>query len=53
MGSPTADLSLLETARAEATAALAEAPALEREWAGVRRAMEERWASRLGLAHVG
>ena len=53
LGDLTADLSLLEKARAEATAILAEVPALDGEWAGVRRAMEERWAARLGLAQVG
>ena len=53
LGDLTADLRLLEKARAEATAILAEVPALDGEWAGVRRAMEERWAARLGLAQVG
>jgi ATP-dependent DNA helicase RecG len=47
------DLSLLEAARAEAAAVLAERPALDGPWAGVRAAMEERWAARLGLARVG
>jgi len=47
------DLSLLEAARAEAAALLAEHPALDGPWDGVRRAMEERWAARLGLARVG
>jgi ATP-dependent DNA helicase RecG len=53
LGDLTADLRLLERARAEAMAALAEAPALDGAWAAVRAAMEERWAGRLGLAHVG
>jgi hypothetical protein len=33
--------------------ALEQAPALDGVWAAVRAAMEERWASRLGLAQVG
>lgn len=53
LGDVATDLSLLETARAEATAILAEVPALDGAWAGVRRAMEERWVTRLGLAHIG
>jgi ATP-dependent DNA helicase RecG len=53
LGDLTTDLRLLQTARAEALAALAEAPALDGAWAPVRAAVEERWASHLGLAHVG
>jgi len=53
LGDLTADLRLLETARAEAMGALAEAPALDGVWEAVRAAMEERWAARLGLAQVG
>ncbi len=53
LGDLTADLSLLETARAEAMAALGETPALDGMWAPVRAVMEERWAARLGLAQVG
>jgi len=53
LGDLTADLSLLEAARTEATAVLAEAPTLDGPWAAVRSAMEERWADRLGLARVG
>jgi ATP-dependent DNA helicase RecG len=53
LGDLAADLRLLEAARAEAAAVLAEAPALEGAWAAVRAAMEERWAARLGLAQVG
>jgi ATP-dependent DNA helicase RecG len=52
-GDLAADLTLLETARAEAKAALAENPALDGGWAAIQTAMEERWASRLALAHVG
>ncbi len=53
LGDLTADLSLLETARAEARAALAEAPALDGAWIAVRKAMEKRWAACLGLGQVG
>jgi ATP-dependent DNA helicase RecG len=53
LGDLTADLSLLEAARTEAMAVLAEAPMLDGPWASVRSAMEERWAGRLGLAQVG
>jgi len=53
LGDLTADLGLLEAARAEAMAVLAEAPMLDGAWASVRSAMEERWAGRLGLARVG
>ena len=53
LGDLTADLSLLESARAEARAALAEAPALDGAWIAVRKAMEKRWAARLVLGHVG
>jgi len=53
LGDLATDLRLLEIARAEATAALTESPALDGVWAGVRAAMEGRWASRLGLAQVG
>ena len=53
LGDLTADPSLLESARAEARAALAEAPALDGAWNAVRKAMEKRWAARLGLGHVG
>jgi ATP-dependent DNA helicase RecG len=53
LGSLAADLGLLEAARFEASTTLAQAPALDGEWAGVRSAMEERWASRLGLAQIG
>lgn len=53
LGDLASDLRLLEAARAEALYALAEAPALDGPWAAARAAMEERWASRLGLARVG
>lgn len=53
LGDLTTDLRLLEMTRAEATAALAEAPALDGVWAEVRAAMAERWGARLGLAQVG
>jgi ATP-dependent DNA helicase RecG len=53
LGDLATDLRLLEAARAEAMAALAEAPALGGGWAQVRAAMEERWAARLGLGQVG
>jgi len=53
LGDLTADLILLEAARTEAMAALAEAPMLDGPWASVRSAMEERWADRLGLGQVG
>ena len=53
LGDLATDLRLLEAARIEATSALAEAPALDGRWVGIRTLMEERWASRLGLAQVG
>ncbi len=53
LGDLVADLRLLEAARTEAMATLAEAPALDGPWMEVRTAMEERWAARLGLAQVG
>lgn len=53
LGDLTADLRILEAARAEAVAALEKTPALDGEWEPVRAAMEARWASRLGLAQVG
>src|SRR5574341_1158874 len=53
LGDLVADLSLLEAARTEAMANLAEAPARDGSWTEVRTAMEERWAARLGLAQVG
>ncbi|HSD51839.1 MAG TPA: DNA helicase RecG, partial [Candidatus Methylomirabilis sp.] len=53
LGDLTADLRLLEAARGEAMTVLEQAPALDGIWAAVRAAMEERWASRLGLAQVG
>ncbi|MFI5338546.1 MAG: ATP-dependent DNA helicase RecG [Candidatus Methylomirabilales bacterium] len=53
LGDLATDLRLLEIARAEARAALAESPALNGVWAEVRAAMEERWETRLGLAQVG
>jgi ATP-dependent DNA helicase RecG len=53
LGDLTADLRLLEAARTEAMTALEQAPGLDGVWAAVRTAMEERWASRLGLAQVG
>ncbi len=53
LGDLVADLRLLEAAREEAMATLAEASALDGPWTEVRVAMEERWAARLGLAHVG
>jgi ATP-dependent DNA helicase RecG len=53
LGDLAADLALLEAARAEATAALEESPILEGPWSAVRLAMEARWDSRFGRAHVG
>jgi ATP-dependent DNA helicase RecG len=53
LGDLTADLRILEAARAEAMAALEQTPTLDGEWEPVRVAMEARWASRLGLAQVG
>jgi ATP-dependent DNA helicase RecG len=53
LGDLTADLRLLEAARGEAMTVLEQAPALDGAWAAVRAAMEQRWASRLGLAQVG
>jgi len=53
LGDLTADLRLLEAARGEAMTVLEQAPALDGVWAAARAAMEERWASRLGLAQVG
>jgi hypothetical protein len=53
LGDLTADLRLLEAARGEAIAVLEQTPALDGVWAAVRVAMEDRWASRLGLAQVG
>jgi ATP-dependent DNA helicase RecG len=53
LGDGALDLGLLEAARAEARAALAESPRLDGAWARVRAAMEGRWASRLGLGRVG
>jgi ATP-dependent DNA helicase RecG len=53
LGDLTADLALLERARAEAMAALAEAPALDGAWTEVRAAMEARWAARRASPGVG
>ena len=53
LGDLTADLRILEGARAEAMATLEQAPALDGAWEPVRMAMEARWVSRLGLAQVG
>jgi ATP-dependent DNA helicase RecG len=53
LGDLTADLRILEAARAEAMAALEQSPTLDAEWEPVRAAMEARWAGRLGLAHIG
>lgn len=53
LGDLATDLRLLENARAEATAALAESPALDGVWVEVQAAMAERWGARLGLAQVG
>ena len=53
VGDLSADLRLLEEARAEATATLQAAPDLDGAWASTRTAMEARWAARLGLARVG
>ena len=47
------DLRLLEAARAEAETALRDHPDLGGPWERVRRAMQARWADRLGLAQVG
>jgi ATP-dependent DNA helicase RecG len=52
LGDLTADLRLLEAARAEAAAALADVPALDGTWQGVRSAVERRWESRLGLGRI-
>jgi hypothetical protein len=49
----TADLRLLEEARAEAVTTLQAAPDLDGPWAATREAMKARWAARLGLAQVG
>jgi len=53
VGNVAADLRLLEDAREAAAAVLRDCPALDGSWAEVRRAMESRWASRLGLARIG
>ncbi len=53
LGDLRADLALLEEARAAAAAVLSEAPELDGPWAGLRRAVEARWAARVGLARVG
>jgi ATP-dependent DNA helicase RecG len=53
VGDLTADLRLLEEARAEAVATLEEAPELDGPWKATREAMEARWVSRLGLGRVG
>jgi ATP-dependent DNA helicase RecG len=53
VGDLTADLRLLEEARAEAVTTLQAAPDLDGPWAAAREAMKARWASRLGLAQVG
>jgi len=53
VGNLTGDLRVLEEARAAAAAALRECPDLDGPWEAVRRVMECRWATRLGLARVG
>jgi ATP-dependent DNA helicase RecG len=53
VGDLTADLRLLEEARAEAINTLQSAPDLDGVWESTRNAMEGRWAARLGLARVG
>jgi ATP-dependent DNA helicase RecG len=53
VGDLTADLRLLEEARAEAMTTLQSAPDLGGAWESTRNAMERRWAARLGLARVG
>jgi ATP-dependent DNA helicase RecG len=53
VGDLTADLRLLEEARAEAMTTLQSAPDLGGVWESTRNAMEGRWAARLGLARVG
>ncbi|HWT79532.1 MAG TPA: helicase-related protein, partial [Candidatus Methylomirabilis sp.] len=53
LGDLASDLRLLEMARAEALATLAESPALDGVWTKARAAMSERWGSHLGLAQVG
>ncbi len=53
VGNVAADLRVLEDAREAAAAVLRDCPALDGSWAKVRKAMESRWASRLGLARIG
>jgi len=53
VGDLTADLRLLEEARAEAVTTLQAAPNLDGTWAATREAMKARWAARRGLAQVG
>ena len=53
VGDLSADLRVLEEARAAAEATLAAAPDLDGPWAAVREAMERRWAGRQALARVG
>ena len=53
VGDLTADLRVLEEARAAAQAALAAAPDLDGDWTAVRAEMERRWTDRLGLGRVG
>jgi ATP-dependent DNA helicase RecG len=53
VGNLAADLRVLEEARAAAAAALQQRPDLDGPWETARRAMEARWATRLGLARVG
>jgi ATP-dependent DNA helicase RecG len=53
VGNLSADLRVLEEARAAAAAALQQCPDLDGPWGAVRGAMEARWATRLGLARVG
>jgi len=53
VGDLTADLRLLDEARAEAVTTLQAAPDLDGPWAATREAMKARWAARRGLAQVG
>ena len=53
VGDLTADLRLLEEARAEAATTLEAAPELGGPWEATREAMEARWAARLALGQVG
>jgi ATP-dependent DNA helicase RecG len=53
VGDLSADMRLLDEARAAADAALRECPRLGGPWTATRTAMEARWAARLGLTRVG